>query len=144
MTWFELCREADLVEVRAAVGRGQDVNAADSNCYTGIMMAALNKNHAVLEWLLGRPDIDVSLTDRYKQTVLHLSCKIDNDVGLDRLLSHPDLKAGLNSKDLFGCTALMVAVWNRSRNCLKKLLIHPGVELDTRDSHGRSLEEVIM
>ena len=38
----------------------------------------------------------------------------------------------------------MVAVWNSRRNCLEKLLNHPGVELDTRDSQGRSLEEVIM
>ena len=52
LTWFELCREAQLVEVRAAVGRGQDVNAADSYCYTGLMMATLNKNHAVLDGFL--------------------------------------------------------------------------------------------
>ena len=114
-SWFELCaqRNAELAEVKAAVGSGQDINAASENSLTGLMQAALNKNHAILEWLLGRPDTDITLTDRCQQNVFHLSCWVDNFVGLDRLLSHPDLKAGVNSKDLLGRTPLMCAgtVW---------------------------------
>ena len=145
-SWFELCaqRNAELAEVKAAVGRGQDINTANEIGFKGLMKAALKKNHAILEWLLGRPDTDISLTESYQQNVFHLSCWVDNFVGLDRLLSHPDLKAGLNSKDLLGRTPLMCAVENKSRNCLKKLLLHPEVEFDTRDSQGRSLEEFIM
>ena len=108
------------------------------------MQTAMKKKHAILEWLLGRPDTDISLADSYQQNVFHLSCRVDNIVGLDRLLSHPDLKAGLNSKDFLGRTPIMCAVENKSRNCLKKLLLHPAVDLDTRDSQGRSLEEFIM
>ena len=58
-----------------------------------------------------------------------------------QLASHPR-QGSLNSMDKSGNTAIMEAVWRGQAECVLALGRVAGVELDTRDEDGRSLEEV--
>ena len=59
--------------------------------------------------------------------------------GVRLLLADPRLDP--NQKDNYGCAPAMTAMFDRKVDALRELVAHPSVDLDTRDSRGRSLEE---
>ena len=136
----------DLVSVRAALADGQSPNSRglcrggtskDRTC----LIAAVREGHEeVVTELLQQEDCDLSLEDRNKYTALHHACDRGR-VGTVRQLAYHPRQGSLNSKDYDGRTAIMLAVrWGRAE-CVLALGRVAGVELDTRDEEGRSLEE---
>ena len=140
MTSFpHLCEEGRLEEVRAALARGQDVNSSVRDNRTGLMGAILGGHNSVVELLLSQPSLNVNSTTSIGATALHLACP--NVTGLRLLLADPRLTS-INARDGFGNTPLMWAVSDGSVECVRELVMVEGVDLETRDDDGTSLEQV--
>jgi len=54
-----MCSSGKVEEVRAALGRGVDVNTTDRMSNTGLMEAALRNQEEVVEVLLAQPGVHV-------------------------------------------------------------------------------------
>ena len=91
--------------------------------------------------MLQQATIDVNLADLSGNTPLHACADADNVEGLRLLLAHPGM-GSLDTRDAGGRTPLMLAVSKGSLACARELVGVEGVDLDTRDGQGRSLEEV--
>ena len=142
---WELCSEGKVAEVKAALARGEDVNGRGYN-RTGLMWAVQLKHNPVVRLLLEQPEVDLNCRNTNGSTALHLAASDDNVEGVELLLADPRLNT-VNHENKYGETAVMEAMMNHlflndQVNVLHKLTAHPSVDLDTRDRHGRSLEEV--
>ena len=73
--------------------------------------------------------------------LLHFACNFDRLGMVRQLTSHPR-HGCLNSKSSLGDTAIMRAVKCGEAECVVALGQVAGVELNTRDMEGRSLEEL--
>ena len=137
---WKLCMDGDLGGVSRALRRGERVNSGDSIGNTGLMWAVSNKHNSIVEFLLQYPGVDVNCQNTGGSTALHDSVYSDNLEGLRLLLAHPGMRS-LNTK-AGGWTPLMRAVYAGHLSCVIELVRVEGVDLDTRDGQGRSLEEV--
>ena len=135
-----LCDRGDLEGVRAALGRGEGVNSVDWRGRTGLMAAVNNKHNSLVQFLLQQPGIDMNCRDRGGRTALHYSVYGDNPEGLRLLLAHPSM-GSINTRTDNGDTPLMLAVNQGRLSCVVELVGVEGVDLDTRDGQGRSLED---
>ena len=138
---WKLCSDGDLGGVKRALGRGEGVNSVDALGQTGLMCAVGNKHNSIVQFLLQYPGVDVNYQNILDHTALHYSVRGDNLEGLRLLLAHPGMRslntrAGENSE-----TPLMLAVHHGSLSCVRELVGVEGVDLDTRDDRGRSLEQ---
>ena len=138
---WHLCRRDNLDNVRAALARGEDVNSKDNKNATGLMIAVAHSNNSIVKFLLEQPTLDLNCTDSIGQTALHGAVFFENMEGLKMLLDDPRLTA-VNHKNNDDETAVMFAMTNRRMDALRLLAFHPSVDLDARDWHGMSLEEV--
>ena len=134
----EMCETGDLEGVGAALGRGEDVNQRKEN-RTVLMDAAYDGQESVVEFLLQRPGLDVNLTDSDGDTALHDACNSGHSGVVRRLLAHQSLTC-TNLRNVEGERPLMVAVYHGNVECVRELVAVKGVDLDTRDNKGRSLE----
>ena len=73
-----------------------------------------------------------------------LHCASRNVTGLRLLLADPRLTTYINARGGLGHTPLMRAMWLGSVECVRELVRLKGVDLETRDDEGMSLEEVAM
>ena len=137
---WELCSEGELVKVREALARGEDVNGRGYN-RTGLMWAAQLKHNSVVRLLLEQPTVDLNCTNTNGCTALHLAADDDNVEGVRMILDDPRFSA-VNHQNKDGETAVMVAMIHESLNVLRDLVAHPSVDLDMRDRGGRGLEEL--
>ena len=136
------CERGNLEAVRAALTRGEDVNSKDDiTNWTPLMNAVMEKKNSTVRLLLEQPALDLNLADNKEgDTALHLAVIIDNVEGVRLLLADPRLDP--NQKNNGGDTPVMWAMVLGKVDVLRQLVAHPSVDLDTRDSMGRSLEEV--
>ena len=125
--------------MRAAIARGQDVNSSDGANTTGLMWALFRGHNSVVELLLSQPSLDVNSSNSNGSTALHWAR--GNVTGLRLLLADPRLTS-INARDGGGWTPLMSAVWWGSVEVVRELVRVEGVDLETRDGEGRSLEQV--
>ena len=137
--FWSLCEAGRLQEVGAALARGQDVNSRDRYNVTGLMRALDKEHNSVVELLLSQPSLDVNTSNSYGRTALHWA--YSNVTGLRLLLADPRLTS-VNARDCGGWTPLMRAVWWGSVEVVRELVRVEGVDLETRDDGGRSLEQV--
>ena len=133
------CFFGDLKSVRAAIGRGEDVNAKSFVGKTGLMQALWRKQNSIVKLLLEQPTLDLNCTDNRGATALHMAAEQGNVEGVRMLLADPRLNTH-NHKDDMGCTPVMTAMILHSVNTLRELVAHPSVGLDT-DNWGESLED---
>ena len=91
--------------------------------------------------MLQQPAIDVNLADLSGNTPLHACADADNVEGLRLLLAHPAMTS-LNARNGDGMTPLMFAIGQEAVGCVRELVQVDGVDLDTRDNTGLTLEEV--
>ena len=73
-------------------------------------------------------------------TALHWA--YSNVTGLRLLLADARLTTSINARGWSGQTPLMVAVWFGSVEVVRELVRVEGVDLETRDGRGWSLEQV--
>ena len=135
--------EGKLVEVRAALARGEDVNGRNRYNATGLMLAAMKKHNSIVRLLLEQPTVDLNCTDTKGFTALHLAAAGDNVEAVRLLLANPRLNtANHKSNNGHGSTPVMQAMFFKCANALKQLVAHSSVDLDTTDLQGRILEEL--
>ena len=125
--------------VRAAIDGGQDLDISDANNTTGLMWALLEGHNSVVELLLSQPSLDVNSNG---STALHWANS--NVTGLRLLLADPRLTTSINARSCAGETPLMEAVYHGSVEGVQELVRVVGVDLETRDDYGRSLEQLAM
>ena len=145
---WDLCCDGDIEGVEAAIDNGADVNEEDEDGCTGLMMALGSSQNNVVQVLLNHPQIDINKVDEDGYCALHWALSLDNHEGMEALLARQDLTT-INQKEIYGRTPIMEAVhqfmsavYKNNLNCFNLLLAHPEVDLDTRDNHQRSPEEI--
>ena len=139
---YKASRDGDIVSVRAALASGQSANTRGGEYdMTCLMRAVIQGQEEVVTELLQQEDCDPCLENSDKYTALHYACHYGRVGMVRQLASHPR-QGSLNSKDCHGNTAIMAAVWMGQAECVLALGRVVGVELDTRDGEGRSLEEM--
>ena len=141
LTFWRLCRDGDIEGVQAEIDNGANVNEEDDSGWTGLMWALGKRHNNVVQLLLNHPQIDVNKVDSGGQCALHYAGFHDNHEGMAVLLARQDLTT-INQRDNWGQTPIMRAIYHNAVNCFNLLLAHPDVDLDTRDDHQRSSEEV--
>ena len=139
---WEASEDGDLLSVRAALAGGQSVNSHGGDYdWTCLIAAVLNGHEEVFTELLQQEDCDPCLENSNKQTALHYACANGRVRMVRQLASHPR-QGSLNSKNSAGYTAIMMTVGCGEAECVLALGRVTGLELDTRDRQGRSLEEI--
>ena len=104
------------------------------------VVAAGEGHEAVVELLLQQQGLDVNLANEADHwTALHMACFLGCAGIVRRLLAHPSLTC---HNDSDGCSPLMLAVIRNNVEWVRELVAGEGVHLETRDSRGRSPEEV--
>ena len=142
-SFWELCLDGDIEGVQAAIDNGADVNEANYYGVTGLMIALDAGNNIVVQVLLHHPQIDINKVDRGGSSALHWAVFQDNHEGLAEILArHDELTTSINQRNQWGQSPIMRAVLFNSVNCFHLLLTHPLVDLDTRDNHQRTPQEV--
>ena len=126
---WELCTDGKLAEVRAALGRGEDVNEQGLLGTTALMRAVLKKHNPIVKLLLDQPAVDVNVKSNAGWTALHYAAWLNNAEGARMLLLHKDFNS-FNVTGNFGDTALMIAVINENEEVLRELVKHQRVGLD--------------
>ena len=143
----ELCARGDLDGVRAAVARGDDVNVGDQLRITGLMLALFRGHNNVVKFVLEEPSLHMNSSDRDGDTALHWAVKNGNVTGLRTLLGDPLTRdprlTSVNSRNRWGWTPLMEAVAEGSVECARELVRVEGVDLDTWDDRGMSVEDMV-
>ena len=135
----DLCFEGDLEGVKAALARGEDVNA-ETKVMTGLMMAIWLGHNSIVKVLLEQPSLDINRSNGQGFTAVHFACHTGNVTGLRMLLGDPRLTS-VNTRDPEGRTALMIAVLNDRVGCVRELMRVEGLDLETR-GNNMSLEKV--
>ena len=125
--------------MRAELAGGQDVNSCDGYNITALMLALLRGHNSVVELLLSQPSLDVNSVNCNGSTALHWASS--NMTGLRLLLADPRLTS-VNTRDCNGRTPLMRAMRCGRVEVVRELVRVEGVDLETRDDEGSSLEEV--
>ena len=143
----EMCARGEMEGVKEALGRGVMVNTRDRKGRTGLYLAVNGKHEGVVEVLLAHHGIDVNCKSRpaagggapLHRACAHGPCTVSVGI-MRRLLAAPRVEVEARAKG--GRTPLMVAVAAGQVDKVKLLMEVEGVNLDTRDDTGRSLEDV--
>ena len=138
---WQLCKQGNLAKVGEAIARGEDVNGKDEGKWTALMLAIFERDTEIVKLLLDQPTVDLNCTNFNGHTALHVAAWKDNVEALKMLLVDPRLTT-YNHKNNFDWTPAMMAAHWKKAGALRELVAHPSVDLDTKDSFGRSLEEV--
>merc|ERR1719319_1356201 len=106
------------------------------------MAAVLNEHEGVVELLLQRRGLEVNARSNEQETALHYACRRNNPTVVTKLLEHTGLDCNLRDDE--GNSPLMLAVTESSQNVetVRQLVADERVDLDIRDSDGRTLEEM--
>ena len=139
LSLWQLCFKGNLVGVRAALARGEDVNSRDADDNTGLMYAISRGHNEIVKFLVEQPTVDLNCTSREGNTALHIAADVDNVEVVRMLLDDARLNTA-NHKNNDGDTPVMTAMITHSLNALRELVAHPSVDLDILPG-GMSLEE---
>ena len=141
-----LCRGGDIEAIATAIENGADVNEEDpAYGETGLMWALEYNHNNVVQLLINLPRVDVNKVDQgYRLCAAHYAAGVDNHAGMAALLARQDLTTINHRDDHEGLSPIMEAVsfGDPLFRCFNLLLVDQRVDLDTRDAHQRSPEEV--
>ena len=137
---YDACDRRDIRAARLAVQGGADVNERGGHNWTPLIWAAVRGAADICEWLLQQPGIDIDCSDVYGQTAMHLAC-VCGSVEVLRVLLAAQSQGSINKRDNSGYTPLMYASVNGRVECVRMMLSVAGVDLETRDGDGKSLED---
>ena len=138
---WQLCAKGDIVGVRAALARGEDVNSRDADDNTGLMYAISRGHNEIVKFLVEQTTVDLNCGDAGVGSTLHAAAAVDNVEAVRMLLADARLNIA-NHKNSDGDTPVMAAMITHSLNVLCELAAHPSIDLDTKDHFGKGLEEV--
>ena len=126
----DACESGDVGTVHACLARGEDVNARNCIDKTPLMTAVWNNQLEIVRILLVRDDLDIAVTDGVGWlTALHYACMYGRAdcvplLGTDRRMTS-DI---INMKNIYGDTALMMAVKFGHSSCVKRMEELDGVD----------------
>lgn len=122
--FLEACRRGNLDKVEAFLESGVDVNSVTEFGEEFALMVAVKLNNLeLINILLDQGDIDVNMESRPSNiTSLMMACHDDRPEIVKKLLKNKNID--LNRQDIYGNTAMMVAVLAGSVNCLRLLSTH--------------------
>ena len=130
---WKLCYDGKLVEVRAALARGGNVNDKDSNGTTALMWAVIRSHNSIVKLLLDQPRVKVNEKNNYGETALHYAAYKNNPEGARLILLHPGFNSANATNNNNGKTALMEAVGWCKKEVLVELVKHDSISLDIPD-----------
>ena len=140
---WQLCWDGDIEGVQAAIDNGVDVNEGKRWGTTGLMWALQRSPNGVVELLLQHRQIDINKVNAEGLSAVHFAVCGGNHEGLAALLAQDQLlTTTINYRDDGGRSPIMLAVSLNRVNCFHLLLNNPNVDLDTRDNHQRTPQEV--
>ena len=138
---WDACRNKNIIATRLAMQEGADVNerGGDHN-RTPLMLAAERGAADICEWLLQQPWISIDCSDNNGYTAMHWAC-VYGRVEVLRMLLAARSQGSINKRDNWGRTPLMCASVCGQLECVRMMVGVAGVDLETRDEGGRSLED---
>ena len=104
------------------------------------MKAIFREHNSIVKVLLKQPSLDINRSNSQGFTAVHKACFHDNVTSIRMLLGDPRLTS-VNARNFIGWTPLLMAVFGGSIECVRELVRVEGVDLETTDAEGRSLEE---
>jgi uncharacterized protein len=128
---LDAVRKADRKAVRELLQNRADVNAAQPDGSTALVLAA-DRNDLEVAGLLVRAKANVNAANEYGATALSVACAGGNIAMIELLL---DAKADPNAALLSGETPLMTAVDKGNIDAVRALLEH-GAEVNLKESRG--------
>ncbi len=130
---FDLLRKGDIPAVKALVEKSPKlVEAMDGNGNTLLHFAARGTDVGLATFLLDK-GARIDAPNATKKTPLHLAAIFDRADIVAALLKRG---AGLEMKDDYGRTALVLCARERGRGATGKLLIEAGADLNAVDRYG--------
>ena len=128
---LDAVRKADRKAVRELLRNRVDVDAAQPDGSTGLVLAA-DRNDLEVADLLIRARANVNAANEYGATALAVACASGNIAMIELLLA---AKADPNAALLSGETPLMTAVDNGNMDAARALLEH-GADVNLKESRG--------
>ena len=105
--------------------------------------AMKNSNHREVRQLLLGKDIDITNVTSDGYTALHMAASNGNAEAIPLIANDSRMTSKLmNTKNRYGYTALMLAVGKGHLDCVKELTKLEGVDWETKNHRGESLEDV--
>uniref|UniRef100_A0A183C6J9 ZP domain-containing protein n=1 Tax=Globodera pallida TaxID=36090 RepID=A0A183C6J9_GLOPA len=129
--WFKACRKGNLEAVEFFVDIGQDVDVADSDGYTGLIVASLNGEADVVRFLLSEgARVDRTTTKGFSALFFAV-----NEAHLDvcKLLVAKGADANQRANDVFSPWLVACA---KGRLDIVKFFVDIGQDVDVADSAG--------
>ena len=138
------CEIGDVATVRSCLSSGADVNCTDRYADTPLGWAVCNNHPQVVSVLLARHDIDIAADNMTRINALHIACLMGSSDVIPLLGRSIHMTVSLlNTKDCrLGKTALMWAVENGNLSCVKEMAKLEGVDWETKNDEGQTLEDV--
>ena len=154
------CKEGKLREARQALEAGTNPNTTGDRNMTCLMVAVENNHDQVVALLLAKPGIQVKQSilpldlvlsspspgiqvnarDKMNFTALHWACQMGSVASLTILLAVPGLL--LNERNSGGWTPILAAIFYGKTEAVRLMAQVKEVDLDVKDSHNRSLEDI--
>jgi ankyrin repeat protein len=136
MTLAAQTRNLDIVKCIGDDGRF-NVNARDRNGNTALMIACKLNEHAIIEYLLSQPNIDVNATNFHFECALGFAAREQDGLVLRKLTEIPGIEP--NMQDSTGHVPLFIAVSTLpSLDNVEALLRIPGIDVTITSPEGIS------
>ena len=134
----EACIIGNLHEVQQYLASGGDVNQADDEQVTPLILACWYNHLEIVNLLLNQAGIDVNKTQQTGWTPLYIAC-MRSDVNVVKALLNKD---GINvnqATTMYGYTPLMVACEKGHLEVVNLLLNHDGIDVNKINTrHGQT------
>lgn len=131
---LEAVEKGDLSAMRAALGKGADIDAKDAYQEDSALISASKRGYIEIVKELIVKGAGLNVSDRYGATALmHASAEGYTDIARTLIGGAADI----NIQDKYGRTALMSAAGN-NQDDIVKLLLSQGAEVDAEDIHGQT------
>ena len=139
----ECKKGGDLGRVQYLVSEGADITCSEryGRGLSPVMMALRDNNQTISDWILNTYSGDSRLWNMvtsYGAIPLHMAC-ISSDS--DTVTRVARLTRDVNTRNSTGHTPIAVAVDYNNLPGVQAMLTVPGVDLDTRNNSGQSLED---
>jgi len=126
--------------VFALLLKSPDINVNIANHAPPISVAIKRKQSAIIEMLLARSDLDLSVKNKYGDTPLMFAVA-SQDINIVKSVLEKDSSI-INEQNEKGETALIMAVRKNLDKIVYKLLDTPDINLDLQDNKGNTALEL--
>ena len=135
------CEGGNIAIAKGCLRSGRvDINYSDGTA-TPLTAALASSSRVLVHLLMDQTGLDVNLAACNGWTPLHLACLVGDDRAIIRLGEHSRLDT-VNSEDDEGETPIMLAVWEGNTSVVRLMVKMFGIDLNTTNRWGDSLDDV--